>query len=402
MSSTSGVIMIIWYCSAFLQCLILWLFWRGAKSVLQGNNFDSLDNTFAHINKEDLPIVGMIIPAAGNNPLMPKALRSLLTQDYPNITPIIVTGTEEDPATELAKELQAEFPSLQTLVAGDAQLCGQKNHNSLAAIAQLGNSVDIFVFCDSTHTAKNDFVRELVAPIIRGETGFTTGYHQVVAKDDNTVTLAYVVSVLFMRILQAVSVFTQPWGGAMAISYRVFTEHSIADFWKNNVVDDCSLASMLMQRRLPVKLCPKALLSTEASEHRFCVWQAWMQRQVLFLKFCVIGQWYLLGIFALLLNLPIIVSLGILALGLINAPIYPFYILAAIAHLSVLLCIILLWRKVLPWPIKTLSWIRSFALGMAMFLKVFIMTIPSWQIDWHGNRYTVSKGGIVRHMHSIK
>ncbi len=389
--------MTLWAITACMQCALLWLIWYGARKVIFAKKSPDA-HLYREFSPKDLPMVGMIIPAKGSNPRMESALRSLLTQEYSNYIPIIVTASDHDPAHALAKELQKEFPLLECVVAGDTTQCGQKNHNTLKAIEHLGSRADIYVFCDSTHMAKADFLQELVAPIVRGEAGFTTGYHQVVAKDEGVVTIAYMASVLLMRVLQAVSVFTQPWGGAMAISRRVFMEHDIASFWQNNVVDDCSLAGMLMQKRLHVQLCPHALLTTEAEDHAFSTWQAWMQRQILFLKFCVMSQWYLLGAFACILTLPVIFSCCIILLGIFDAPIQPFYVLGAFVHLSLLIYIMLQWRKGLPCAINALSWIKGFTLGMGMLLKVYVYTMKVWYIDWHGIRYHVAKGGVVRHM----
>ncbi len=389
--------MMLWALIACVQCILLWLIWLGARRVIFAKKSPDV-HLYREYSPKDLPMLGMIIPAKGSNPRMENALRSLLTQEYPHYIPVIVTASANDPAYILAMELQKEYPLLECVVAGDTKTCGQKNHNTLKAIEHLGLRADIYVFCDSTHTAEADFLQELVAPIIRGEAGFTTGYHQVLPKEEHIVSIAYMASVLLMRVLQAVSVFTQPWGGAMAMSRRVFLEHDIATFWQNNVVDDCSLAGMLMQKRVHVQLCPHALLSTEVTEYTFSTWQAWMQRQILFLKFCIMPQWYLLGVFACVLALPVVISLCIILLGIFDAPIQPFYVLGAFMHLSLLLCIMLQWRKGLPCAINALSWIKGFTLGMAMLLKVYVHTIKVWHIDWHGIRYHVVKGGVVRHM----
>ncbi len=391
--------MSIWIIAACLQCLVLYGLWRGARSIILQKVYGKAPD----ILPETLPTVAMIIPAAGNSPLMEKALSSLLEQDYSKIIPVIVTGSEEDPAYALAQRLQEVHPELLCLAAGPATTCGQKNHNTLHAIDHIGTKADIYVFCDSSHTAQSNFVRELVWPIVNNEAGFTTGYHAVIAKDTQCVTLAYQVSVLLMRLLQAVSVFTQPWGGAMAISRKVFEQHNIADFWKDNVVDDCSLASMLMERRLHVQLCPHAILETQAQNHALPTWQAWMQRQVLFLKFCVISQWYLLGIFAALMTLPVFFSCLYILGGFTNLlpSSWGWSVLFACLHLGVLSGIVLGWRELLPQKTPAFAWLKAFFASCAMFFKVYIATINMWHIDWHGFRYDVKKGGIVRHIRKL-
>ncbi len=386
--------MILWLLAACLQCLVLWGIWRGARAMLLEK---SSSPQAMGADQEHWPTVGMIIPAAGNNKHMPKALRSLLTQDYPHIIPIIVTATAEEPAHTLALELRQEFPQLECIVAGPTHHCGQKNYNTLQGIAHCQQRVDIYAFCDSTHTAKPDFIRQLVGPIVRHEVGFTTGYHQVIAKDDLLITLAYQISVLLMRFLQAAAIFTQPWGGAMAIDKKAFEYHNIAQYWQDNVVDDCSLAALLLKKRLPVKLCPEAILDTPTQNHSFTVWQTWMQRQILFLKFCIKPQWYLLGFFACLMTLPICISCLLIVGGLTNLlnAHWGWYAILACGHLAFVFYSILAWRTCTPYAAPAFAWIKGFLLACTMFLKVYISTVKMWHIDWHGIRYFVKKGGKV-------
>ncbi len=391
--------MLLWLLAACLQCGILYALWRGSRAII----LQSMPPKAPAILPENVPTVAMIIPAAGNNPLMPAALTSLLEQDYPCTLPVIVTASEEDPAYALAQQLQEKYTQLELVVAGKAELCGQKNHNTLKALEHVGARADIYVFCDSTHDAKANFVRELIWPIVSNEAGITTGYHAVIAKDSQCVTLGYQISVLLMRFLQAVAVFTQPWGGAMAMARSVYENHNIATFWQNNVVDDCSLASMLMKKRLHVQLCPHAILETRASNHSMHVWQAWMERQVLFLKFCVMPQWFLLGFFACIMTLPVLISCLFLVGGLTN--ILPMHsgwmVFFALAHLGILCSIALAWRELIPNKASALHWLKAFFLSSAMFLKVYLRTLKVWHIDWHGNRYYVERGGIVRQINKI-
>ena len=377
----------IWFFAAILQCAMLWWLWRSGKQ-----RFVSRHDAGA-AGMENAPTVGMIIPAAGEHPNMGAALRSLLRQDYPHILPVIVTATATEPAAVLARQLQEEFPALRHVTAGAAQHCGQKNHNTLHAIAALGDGVDIYAFCHSTHTARPNFVRALIRPLLHGDADSSTGYHMVVAEDDGLVTRAYQLCVLLMRLLQAVAVFTQPWGGAMAMRRSAFQRLHLAEFWADNVVDDCSLAGLLLRRKERVLLSPEALLMTAAARHRLDVWRAWMDRQVLFLKFCIPSQWVLLGVFALLMCLTPLYSLFLLTgrAGFLG------WLLAA-AHIGSLTAIIARWREFLPEGAPLGVWLRAFAASVGMFACVFLRTVPAAGILWHGIYYAVGYGGRVRHV----
>lgn len=379
----------LWFCAACVQCGMLWFLWYSGKKRLM------LAASHGAAQAQHTPLAGLIIPVAGQHPNMPQALRSLLMQDYPHCLPVMVTATAEEPAALLVKQLQQEFPDVRHVVAGKAEACGQKNHNTLQAIASLAaEPVDVYVFCDSTHRAKQDFVSSLVQPIAAGRVNVTTGYHMVVAEDEGIVTRAYQLCVLLMRLLQAVAVFTQPWGGAMAIRRTAFERLGIGTLWAGNVVDDCSLAALLLQKKEPVLLCPQALLHTVASQHRWSVWGAWMDRQILFLKFCVPSQWVLLGVFALMMSLTPLVALYSLPAALFGAycPV-PWWL--GLVYCGLLAAVVARWREFLSEGCRLGPWLAAFAAACGMFVFVFARTAMAQGIVWHGIEYTVGRGGRV-------
>lgn len=386
-----------WVLLIAVQCTMLFVFWRGARErILESKKPvpPLAEVRPAGLRETPNPAVSMIIPVAGQRPYMRRALRSLMVQDYPHLVTTMVTASMDDPAVELIHELQTDFPQLRHVVAGQAVACGQKNWNILQAVEKVKDTTDIFVFCDSTHYAQPDFVCQLIRPIVEKEAAFTTGYHAVDVQDNQLVGMAYQLSVLLMRFLQALSAFTQPWGGAMAICQQAFIRHDIAGFWRDKVVDDCSLARFLMQKNVHVQLCAHAVLRTPARNHPMHVWQAWMERQVLFLKFCIFGQWLLLGIFALLMALPLVGSALVLFGALVGlVPEWTYWIV--LGHMLLLMAILLGWRECLPRPVPIFMWFAAFIVSMYQFLRVYLATIPARGIMWSGIYYRVGKGGQV-------
>ncbi|MDR1856986.1 MAG: glycosyltransferase [Desulfovibrio sp.] len=346
------------------------------------------------------PKVGLVVPVSGRHPDMEEALESLLAQDYPDLAAVFVAASNADPAYSLAIRLQGRHPGLRVVAAGAARDCGQKNHNSLAGVACLGGEVDIYAFSDSTHLAQPDFVRNLVAPIARGECSVATGYHAVEPADVSFTTLGYALCVLLMRLLQGLAPFTQPWGGAMAMSRRFFEGQDIRGLWSTTVVDDCSLAAILLQRGYPARLCPGALLRTVARNHDPSVWRAWMDRQVGFLKFCIPDQWRLLGCLAVLLALPMALAVALLVCGLFNVG-SAVGSLAACAYVVALTCILSGWRPLLdggrgrttPRPLWRL--VVAFGMAVAVFACAYARSVRARAILWNGIEYVVGRGGKV-------
>ncbi|MEG2172930.1 MAG: glycosyltransferase [Desulfovibrionaceae bacterium] len=390
--------LLLWWLLISGQCLLLIIFWQGARTrILETKQpgQQCMPPLREGMRPDPTPNVAMVIPAAGQRPYMRRALRSLMVQDYPHMVTIMVTESLNDPAVDLIHELQKDFPHLRHVVAGPAEGCGQKNWNLLQAIKDIHDTADIYVFCDSTHYAQPDFVRQLILPILQQEAAFTTGYHAVDVQDHQVVSLGYQLSVLLMRFLQASSAFTQPWGGAMAISRQAFLRHDIAGFWSDKVVDDCSLASYLMEKKsASVQLCPHAVLRTPARNHPLHVWQAWMNRQVLFLKFCIPQQWMLLGVFALLLSLPLLGS-AIVLTGIWCGLLSKWFYGPLITHVVLLVGILWGWRECLPRPVPMVPWFTAFVLSMYLFLRVYVGTIRAKGILWNNIDYRVAKGGKV-------
>ncbi|MDR2743948.1 MAG: glycosyltransferase [Desulfovibrio sp.] len=375
--------------TALAQCLLFLLLARAGKNLPARAARDA-----AAPPPGVWPRVALVIPAAGSHPRMAQALESLLSQDYPRFVPILVTAAENEEAAALIRDLQKRFPSARRVVAGRAQGCGQKNHNSLCGVKAAGEAAEVLVFCDSTHPARPDFVRSLVKPIARGEADFTTGYHQVHPDDTRTVTLAYALCVLLLRLLQAFAPFTQPWGGAMAIRRSAFLRYGIAELWADNVVDDCSLAGILPGLGVRVRLCPGAVLDTEAAAHPLPVWLAWMDRQVLFLKFCVPAQWILLGFLCLIMATPLCWAALVLCAALWRAAVGPA-VWGSLLYAGILAGLLHAWRGFLPVPVPLLPWLRAFVCAVGMFIYVYARSIPATGLAWHGIRYEVGRGGKV-------
>jgi len=380
-----------WFVFACLQCALLFFLCREGRAALLGG----LGELPYPPLGPDAPKVGVIIPVAGWRSGMDMALRSLLEQDYPRYEVVFVTAEADDPAVPRIRALMEEFSRARLVTAGRASRCGQKNHNILCGIAALGKDADVYAFCDSTHTAPCDFLRALVRPVAAGEAAFSTGYHAVDALDDQAVTLGYQITVILMRLLQAVSVFTQPWGGAMSISRPAFERYGIGELWATNVVDDCSLAGLLMARRGHMRLCPAALLRTPVAAHPREQWVAWFDRQILFLKFCTPVMWRLAGLGLLLLFVPTLCSLTLLVFWLLLGGVSVWSALAAVAHLVFLSYLALALRDFSARRAPAPAWLCAFALNYWLLGWAYARSIACRHLHWHDTDYHVGAGGRV-------
>lgn len=379
------------------QCLLLWALGQtGLRLVRQAARGHEMAR---YTPPAGWPPLAVIIPVGGSSPLMERALRSLLEQDYPDYGVLMVCATESDAAMPLVTRLTAEYARARYVLAGAATACGQKNYNLLAG-ARAAAGAAILVFCDSTHVAAPDFLRCLADPIARGECAFATGYHQVLPQKNDPVTLAYTLSVLFMRFLQGTASLTQLWGGAMAMSRDAFNSYGVARLWAANVVDDCSLSAWLQRAGTHVRLCPAALLATYAGNYSLNWFRAWLGRQILFLKFCMPGQWLLLGLASFLMAAPVI--WGSLAIGrsLAGAG-SPAASFLALCWLCLLAWAIWGWRKFIALPVGIARLLCAFFCAALLFALGWAETVFTQAILWQNIVYTVGKNGVVRSMRKM-
>lgn len=382
---------VFFFCLGLLQCCLLWLVYRAGQ--IQIARAAAERQKVATVQVE-WPACALVIPVSGSDPLIEAALRSLMLQDYPNYQVFMVTAESAEPASAIIGRLMLDYPNLTHVVAGTAQGCGQKNHNLLAGIAQVGSYADVYAFCDSTHIAESDFLRCLLYPQATGKAAFSVGYHEVIPQNRRLVILAYAINVLFMRFLEGIKGMTQPWGGAMAISRAAFDHFRINTLWASNVVDDCSLGAFLQRNKLPIVYCPAALLRTLAAAKSRSDWEAWLERQILFLKFCFPGQWLGLCLFSCFMLVPFLwCAAGVLE-GLFNFGSFssPFL---ALCWFFLFMGLMSLWRNFLPIKITAWRCFLAFLLSCAMLFMVMLRTIFTHAIYWHNITYNVGKNGQV-------
>ncbi|OGP71415.1 MAG: hypothetical protein A2Z73_07350 [Deltaproteobacteria bacterium RBG_13_60_28] len=340
------------------------------------------------------PAVALLVPVAGAAPDLAANLRSLLSQDYPDCQVIFITRDLEDPATPIIAAIIPEYPRARLVLGGPAVSCGQKNHNLLAGLRAVGASPEILVFCDSTRLAPVNWLKEMVAPLVRGEATVISGYHHVLPQDQGMASWGRAITVLILYLTKAVPWLNQPWGGATAIKRRVFEDLQVRELWARNVVDDVSLAALLQEKGLGVGLAAEASLLTPLEGETLAGWSNWLTRQWIYLKFCLPGTWLAGGLFLhLLAVLVLLAGLRLLAapLGFPLSPVWPGAVfLAALTGLSVAL------KAMHPQAAPLRTWLPAFFAAIFMAAWCHLRTWPSREIHWRGISYRVGwKGRVV-------
>jgi len=366
----------------------------------RGHVLASLDRNIQNENNssglpEKLPEAVVIIPVTGNAPGLKACLKSLLEQEYPNYETILVTRDMEDPAAGIIKGLLSDGKNARHILSKPAASCGQKNRNLLAGIAAAGPSAEILVFCDSSHQAHPGLLFELIKPIIRENEFMTTGFHRIDPGDFRLATLGMLCSVLCIHMLQGIKIFTQPWGGAMAIRRTVFETHGVDRLWAGNIVDDFSMGPYLRKKGIRCKPVSTACLTTPLAGQKLYEWNKWLTRQILYMKFCTPGAWLAAALAAYLLVAPIILA-GLTIIGSVVGLFSWCMALAGLVFFVIFTGIGIWCRILVPSPVPLGPWMAAL---YALHFMAFWCYVKTWftnTLSWKGVSYRVAWGGKVK------
>jgi ceramide glucosyltransferase len=341
------------------------------------------------------PKVALIVPLTGNSPDMRPALESLFHQDYPDYETILVTRDLADPATSLVRQVLSRHYRGRHLVSGPASRCCQKNHNILAAIRAVDDSVDILVFCDSTHRAPSNFLRELIHPLVTGVAVMTTGFHRIIPGDARVATLGMLQTVLTLHLIHGFRRLVMPWGGATAILRSAFRDFGVDRVWREAILDDLPLGRHLLRFGIRVTSTPSAILETDLAGQTMKDWNIWVTRQMLYVKYCLPSLWLAAALAVWLLAGPILLA-ALAALGGLNGLVAPPLALVSLGFLLVLTAMGAWCRTLVPQPVPLGPWLLAFYANIFMACWSYLKTWTTGTISWRGISYRVAWGGRVR------
>jgi len=366
------------------------LFLAGRKHVLAG--LRAAYGGVVRLGNE--PRAAMIIPVTGDNAATRAGIESLLAQDYANLRYVLVTRDEADPATAFVRGLIGSRGDAVHLVSGAASRCGQKNHNLLAGVEHVGAGAEIFIFCDSTHVARPDLARLLIAPIAGGLASLCAGFHRVVPLDGRVATLGMQNVNMALHCLQPIRAITQPWGGAMAVCRKVFEEYGVAEVWAQNIVDDFSIGPHLAKRGIRAWPVAEACLDTPLKDVTVGYWRDWLTRQLLYLKFCTPEMWLGSIVVVLLFVVPPVLAVcGVL--GVLAGQAGVWWLFAAFAYAAAFTAVGMAFRSLSPRAVGGWTWTKGFFATPLMTAWCYALTWTTFTMNWRGIAYRVTWGGRV-------
>jgi ceramide glucosyltransferase len=341
------------------------------------------------------PRVALIIPLTGDSPDMPAALESLLNQSYANYETLLVTRDLDDPAIPLVRNLLARYRQIRHIVSGPATACSQKNRNILAGIGALDDTVEILVFCDSTHEAPEHFLRELIYPLVNGDAVITSGFHRIIPGDTRVATLGMLQTVLALHLLHGFPAIALPWGGATAMLRCTFQDHGVAGTLATNVLDDFPGGQRLLRDGIRTVPVATAILNTALTGQTRQGWETWLTRQMLYLKYCLPSVWLAAGMAMLVLVAPILLA-ALIFMGALVGLASPDLGLVSLGFLGMLTTIGVWCRTLVPGRVRLGPWVLGFYANIFVAGWCYLKTWRTDIIAWRGISYRVTWGGRVR------
>lgn len=272
------------------------------------------------------PPVAVIVPCKGLDHTFDRNIRALFQQSYPDYRLVFVVESESDPACGRLGELIAEAAvgagagmndtvevgtaggaagahevdgaerqgvaaehdgvtaddvtvagqdenggvgaaakgclSAEVVIAGEAVANGQKVHNQLAGVKQVGSEVEVLVFVDSDACPKPHFLGSLVHPLWRETVGASTGYRWYVPTDGRL--SSHMLSAMngVVASLLGPHRWNSAWGGAMAMRREVFESLGIKQLWANACSDDYVVTWAVKRAGLRIAFAPSCFVAS--------------------------------------------------------------------------------------------------------------------------------------------
>lgn len=214
------------------------------------------------------PHTSVIAPCRGLDQGLTENLTALFLQDYPSYELLFVSDSADDPALSVVEELRQkfcgpEYPRARTVVAGRAEVSGQKVHNLIAAVRECAPESLVLAFVDTDARPAESWLGRLVAPLAYERVGAATGYRWFVPVGGGLASRLR--SVWNASIASALGGSREKnfcWGGSTAIRRATFESLNMLERWRGSLSDDFALTRALSAESLPVHFVPACLTAS--------------------------------------------------------------------------------------------------------------------------------------------
>ena len=267
------------------------------------------------VDDSRLPFASVLLPLRGADPSLAAGIARLLDQDYPAYDVHIVIDHEKDPAWDLVHRFLREHPTSQVhvgVVGTRSTTCSPQCSALIQAMSRLDPRSEIVVIMDGDVLTHRSWLRELVAPLLRGDVGVAHGNRWFMPTHDTWGALVRTLwnagAVVPMHLLGI------PWAGSMAIKKSVLVSSGLLELWPRTIVPDAPAKKRLSDMGLRIQFVPSLMMiNRENCDLRFS--HDFMKRQMLWTRLYH-PHWGPVVIHAIVMLLVLAVSAALAIVGI--------------------------------------------------------------------------------------
>ena len=228
---------------------------------------------------DELPKVAIALCLRGADPFLPNCLQALLTQNYPNYELKIVVDSKEDPAWEIATQIQNQtaIPVQISPLRIRRKTCSLKCSALIQAVSELARDCEIIALVDADTIPHPNWLRELVRPLKDPKVGLTTGNRWYVPGTQWGTLCRYIWNVAAVGQMY---LYRIPWGGSLAIKTEIVRQAQLLEKWKQAFCEDTMLRRVLQEEGLQIESVA-SLMMVNREECALPNFRRWVNRQLL-------------------------------------------------------------------------------------------------------------------------
>lgn len=228
---------------------------------------------------DELPKVAIALCLRGADPFLSNCLQALLAQNYPEYELKIVVDSREDPAWEIATQIQnqTEIPVQISPLRIRRSTCSLKCSALIQAVSELDCNCEIIALVDADTIPHPNWLRELVKPLKDPQVGLTTGNRWYVPGTQWGTLCRYIWNVAAVGQMY---LYRIPWGGSLAIKTDIVRQTQLLEKWKQAFCEDTMLRRVLQEKNLQIEFVA-SLMMVNREESALPNFRRWVNRQLL-------------------------------------------------------------------------------------------------------------------------
>lgn len=239
---------------------------------------------FPDVPDSKLPRALVLLSLRGSDPYLAQCLSGLARQNYPRYTVKLILDSPGDSARAHVDAIVAQFPH------GPFEIefcekrlptCSRKCESLVQALRGLEEDVEFIALIDADVLAHENWLRELVIPMLRESIGGTTGHRWFFP--ESTRIASWVRAQWNAAAVMLMTNLGLSWGGSMAFKSRLIRETDILKRWSLSLAEDTQVRDVLQSIGLEMRPVPNLIMVNreDCTLPRFF---RWATRQTLMAK----------------------------------------------------------------------------------------------------------------------